>query len=214
MKWSATAVQSTFPPTRRPIYVYPIAAMSRKNREQAYPQIAEAVRKIVEKNANEKGLVHSVSYDLTKYLASEVTTISSSSSPLICTYQSSKDREKQIHTFKNSTVGAVLIAPALDRGIDLPQDTCRYIIVCKLPFPNLATKQISARLHSKGGQLWYNVRTVRSLVQMTGRGMRSADDYCQSYILDKQFLTLIWRRNRQLLPEWWRQALVWNGPKL
>jgi Rad3-related DNA helicase len=40
--------------------------------------------------------------------------------------------------------------------------------------------------------------------------MRSADDYCESYILDKNFLDNVWRRNRNLIPQWWADALVWN----
>jgi Rad3-related DNA helicase len=45
---------------------------------------------------------------------------------------------------------------------------------------------------------------------MTGRGMRSEDDYCESWILDKQFTDNIYKKNRQLLPSWWREALVFG----
>ena len=208
MKWSGLAIPSTFPPDRRPIYLHPTALMNRKNREQAYPLIADAVGKILEKETG-KILIHSVSYDLAYFISN---VIRHGSKPVFA-YQNSKEKEKAISRYLNSSNG-VLVAPSLDRGIDLPQDTCRAIIVIKLPFPNLGTKQVSARLYRPGGQLWYNVKTVRSLVQMTGRGMRSETDYCNSYILDKQFITLLWKRNKHLLPQWWREALVWNAGQL
>jgi Rad3-related DNA helicase len=42
---------------------------------------------------------------------------------------------------------------------------------------------------------------------MTGRGMRSADDHCTTYILDTQFIDGIWKRSKSLLPEWWKAGL-------
>ena len=42
---------------------------------------------------------------------------------------------------------------------------------------------------------------------MTGRGMRSVDDYCDTYILDSQFMS-IYRKNGNLLPKWWKDAIV------
>ena len=208
MKWSGLAIPSTFPPDRRPIYLHPTALMNRKNREQSYPLIAEAIGKILCKEST-KGLVHTVSYDLCKFLAQ----YNYSTSRPIFSYSTSGEKDRIIKKYLGSNNG-VIFAPSLERGIDLPQTTCRFVVVVKLPFPNLGTKQVSARLYRPGGQLWYNVKTVRSLVQMTGRGMRSETDYCNSYILDKQFITLLWKRNKHLLPQWWREALVWNAGQL
>lgn len=210
MKWTGLSITSSFPPTRRPIYIYPTAAMSRKNRDNAYPIIAQAVCKVIENNSHHKGLIHTVSYDLNSYL---FTYLSQHENSNILTYSASKEKQAAIDKFLYSEAthkGTVLLAPSLDRGIDLPETDCRYIVVCKVPFPSLGTKQVSARLHSKGGQLWYNVKTIRSLIQMTGRGMRSENDFCESYILDKQFITMIWRKSKHLLPKWWKDALVWD----
>jgi Rad3-related DNA helicase len=96
----------------------------------------------------------------------------------------------------------------MERGVNLPGDLCRVAVVMKVPFLNLGDKQISTRLHSdkKSGQLWYNVSAIRTLVQMCGRGIRSAEDRCSIYILDAQFERL-YRENKYLFPEWWRAAL-------
>lgn len=213
MNWHGISITSAFPITRRPIYIHPIAAMSRKNKDEAYPVVAFGIERIIARHDSNKVLVHTVSYDLNSYIQSMLINRGIRN---IFTYSSSAEKQSAVDRFLYQPSGTttVLLAPSLDRGIDLPQDQCRAIVVCKLPFPSLGTKQVSARLHSKGGQLWYNVKTIRSLVQMTGRGMRSVDDYCESYILDKQFITLVWRRNKHLLPKWWKDALVWNAGQL
>jgi Rad3-related DNA helicase len=104
-----------------------------------------------------------------------------------------------------------MFAPSLDRGIDLPYDLCGTQIIAKVPFLYLGDKQISARMHSPGGGNWYTVHTIRTIVQMSGRGMRSADDYCTTYILDSQFTTNLYKRSSNLFPQWWRDAVEIKG---
>ena len=50
------------------------------------------------------------------------------------------------------------------------------------------------------------MQTIRDIVQMTGRGVRSADDWAITYVLDSQFTKNVWR-NKFLFPEWWREAV-------
>lgn len=60
------------------------------------------------------------------------------------------------------------------------------------------------------GQLWYSTSTVRSIVQMAGRGVRHKDDWCRTVILDSQFTDGVWSRNRMLFPSWFKEAMVWE----
>lgn len=181
--------------------------MSRKEAEYAQPLIGAAVLKVASLHPNDKILVHTVSYSLNKVIEGYLD--NSEHYLRTITYHTAGEKQKAIDRYLY-TPSAILLAPSLDRGIDLPGDDCRVIIVCKVPFPSLGDKQISQRLYSKGGQNWYAVRTIRSLVQMTGRGMRSSDDYCESYILDSNFVSMILRKNKHLLPSWWKDALVMN----
>ena len=101
-----------------------------------------------------------------------------------------------------------MVSPSMDRGIDLPYDLCRVIILVKVPWPNLGDPQISRRLYSSSdGQTWYAVQTIRTIIQGTGRGMRAEDDFCVSYILDDQFRRL-YKDYYHLFPKWWREALM------
>jgi len=202
------SVANTFPKERRPIYVLPRADMSYKQKAQEIPLMVEAVREVLDAYPDERILVHSVSYELTNALMRGL------QSKRVMTYTMAGQRDAILHRFK-STSSAVLIAPSLDRGVDLPDDDCRVVVIAKVPFPDLSDKQTNARLYSKGGQRWYAATTVRTIAQMTGRAMRSKDDYCDIYILDTQFLTNLWKKSKFLFPGWWREAVVMSGsPKV
>lgn len=209
MTYGTVIVPSTFPATRRPIYIHPIAEMSRKTKDAAYPKVAAALNAILSKHPEDRILVHTVSYDLNEYMLKALPRHSTR----LVTYKTSDTKQRAIDRYLY-TPGSVLLAPSLDRGIDLSGDDCRVIVVLKVPFPFLGDKQVSAKLYKPGGQLWYSVKTVRSLVQMTGRGMRSEDDYCESYILDANFMSQVWRRNKSLLPAWWKEAIDMKQPPL
>ncbi|MHA1813644.1 MAG: helicase C-terminal domain-containing protein [Candidatus Thorarchaeota archaeon] len=197
---------STFPKERRPIYYIPVASISKKNERQTRPQVIRKLDEIIDKHPGEKVLVHTTSYGF----ASQVVSMSKHRSRMI-TYDTSDKRVAALAKFKDSRRPAVLVASSMERGVDLPDDLCRVVVILKVPFANLGDKQISQRLYSdkSGGQMWYAVNTIRTLVQETGRAMRSATDHCTSYILDGQFERL-YRDWKYLFPKWWREALI-NG---
>jgi len=103
-------------------------------------------------------------------------------------YGNSGEKDQALQRYL-ATEGAVLIAPSMDRGVDLPGDACRVQVVAKVPFPNLGDKQVNKRLYTRGGQEWYAVQAVRSLVQMTGRGVRSPEDHAMCLNPEARILT-------------------------
>lgn len=148
-------------------------------------------------------LVHTVSYDLTRKLELE---LKAKHGLKVITYGAGKDRDAALQKYK-ALKGAVLLAPSMERGIDLPDDLCRVQVIAKVPFPSLGDKQISARMHLPGGQMWYTVQTVRDVVQMAGRAVRHKEDHATTYVLDRQFARNLWAKNRQLFPGWFREAV-------
>lgn len=134
-----------------------------------------------------------------------------SSSRPVFTYTNSADKDSALAAFLSSP-GAILVAPSMDRGIDLPGDACRAQIICKVPFLNLKDKQVSTRLYGGGraGKTWYAVNAIRTIVQMTGRAVRSENDWAVCYVLDSQFVSNLWGMNRRLFPEWWTAGLEWR----
>lgn len=199
--YGLVSLESQFPAKNRPIVVRPVVDMGRRAREDStIPRLARAVDRILTDHPDDRVLAHTVSYTLTEALRTSLQT-----SRPVFTYDSSITRAEALDAFKQ-TDNAVILAPSLDRGIDLPDDLCRVIIIVKLPFPNLGDQQISARLHTKGGDVWYQVQVARSLMQMTGRGVRHVDDYAVTYVLDEAWggWYAKWQR---LLPAWWRRAV-------
>lgn len=214
LEYSCVRVPMTFPVDSRKVYVTPVADMGgcsgRKpeavaKRAAEYPKLVNALAKILARHPDERVLIHTVSYDLADYVTERLTVTLGPAHKRLLTYKSAAERDKTIERYRKTEAG-VLIASSLERGADFKHDDCRVVVVCKVPFPNLGDRQIAARLHTPGGQGWYSALTARSLVQMTGRGVRSADDWSVSYILDKQFIRFK-QQNRAWLPYWWVEAL-------
>lgn len=208
--WELVTVENTFPVEHRPIRVVAVADMKNGPRwEEEADQMCRAIWGVCEQHPDERILVHSVSYKLTEKIVKSFK-LTPMLRPII-TYRNAAEREAAIRDYR-ATERAVLIAPSLERGVDFKGDDCRVVVVAKIPYPNLGDKQIAARLHAPGGQDWYTVQTVRSLVQMTGRGVRSADDWATNYILDRGILRLL-RERRGLFPQWWLDAIDTKYPK-
>jgi len=199
-EWAVVNLDSTFPVERRPVFAPAVTSMTNKTKDTAWPKMAEAIEDLLDENVGVRILVHTVSYHLTKYLHDNI------KSTRTMAYWNAQERERVLREFLNVD-DAVLLAPSFERGIDLPEEDCSVIVIAKTPFPFLGDKQIAARLYGKGGRQWYAMKTIRSIVQMTGRGMRSKDDFCDAYVMDAQFRRL-YKENKRLFPKWWRDSLV------
>lgn len=196
---------SSFPPERRPIYFMPRADVTKKNQDSAWAQVTRAMDEIIAGHPQDKGMVHTVSYQLARYVYDH----SKHKARLL--QHDTKSRLSALEDFKGSDQPLVLISPSMSRGVNLPHEQCRFQIICKVPYLYLGDPQVSQRLYSaKDGNVWYAVQAISAIVQSTGRGMRSEDDECESYILDEQFRRL-YREYANLFPSWWRAALKGRG---
>jgi len=199
-------VPMTFPIDNMPIHVAPVASMrggiakAKENGEA--DKLAHAIVRVCELHPDVRILVHTVSYDLARYIIMRVR--QHINRPWF-TYNNASEREGALAAYR-ATDRSVIFAPSFDRGVDLKGDDCRVVIVAKMPKPYMGDERVKRRLYQSDGDEWYAVQTIRTLVQMTGRGMRSADDHCTSYILDADFLEYQ-RRYHALLPRWWRACL-------
>lgn len=217
-QWRLVKCPSTFRPENRRVIVWPVASMTYKEKEASWPKICDAVVKIAEKHPEDRILVHSTSYELTKEVVRALRVVGlalgefppgSGKCRPILTYTQASEKDAALEDYL-ATPGAILVAPSLDRGIDLPGEACRVQIICKVPFLNLKDKQVSARLYSRGGSVWYAVNAIRTIVQMSGRAVRNEDDWAETWILDSQFQTNIWNNYKRLVPGWWKEGLEWR----
>lgn len=194
-------VPSTFPPETRPIYFIRGADMTHKTKDTAWPRVLKQMDEIISEHPEDKGLVHTVSYELARYISAN------SEHQMRLLQHDPTHRVSALERFKNTHWPLVMVSPSMDRGVDLPDDLCRFIIVLKIPYPNLGDPQVKRRTEVSDGWAWYSVQTVRTLIQATGRGNRSASDFCEIYILDEQFARLF-REHNGLFPQYWKDAIT------
>jgi len=200
-KFDYVQLPSLFPAENRPILYEPIAHVVNRNIENALPLITSRIRGIVDEYPNSKILIHTVSYKIRQYVMSNI------QNKRLVTHDIT-NRTKVLNSFKESKEPLVLVSPSMERGVDLPQDECRVIIVAKMPYPSLGDPQVKKRVYGgKDGNNWFAHKTISSLVQSTGRGVRSKDDFAETYILDQQFENL-YTEYKNIFPGWWREALI------
>ena len=199
---------SSFPVRNRLVHVKPVGNMSRRAEGRDDGTVMASVRRILFSHAQDRVLVHTVSYDRADRIVRVLRGLFPNRP--IFAFTNANSRPHALANYKR-TEGSVLVGPALDRGVDLPDELCRVQIIVKVPFPNLGDKVVNARYHTREGRTWYTVETVRTLVQMTGRAVRSEEDYAETWILDKAFGEQLWARGgRELFPQWWKDAVVWE----
>lgn len=199
---------STFPKERRPIYYSPVARVGSKATEEDHERIVRTVDRILARYPGEKGIIHTGNYRLAQLLLART-----QHGDRLISHQT-KDRGEVIARFKYSVEPLVLVSPSITTGLDLPQDECRFAIIVKLPFPNKGDRQVERRmkvgpdgLPNPKGQSWYLWTTAASLVQSTGRGMRSADDRCDIWLLDAHY-SWFRRAVSHMLPGWFTEAVI------
>ena len=202
------SMPSTFSPLKRPVNLWPVANMTSKTIEKETPKVLAAIKRILSWHPNERGLIHSVSYSLTKRIMEGI------DNPRLVTHENSKDRQDVLDLFIETNDNSVLVSPSMERGVNLNDDKCRFIIVVKAPFLSLGDKVVSARVYSSTiGNLWYLSQMMLTVEQQCGRGMRSENDYCITYLIDQQ-IERVYNQRPSLWDNWFQDAITWGPNKL
>lgn len=132
--------------------------------------------RIIREYQGYKGIWHTVSY----YRQKLVTDTSTNKDRLVS--HSREDADHRIRLFKKLTRDSVLVSPRVTTGYDFPGDECRFQIVGKIPYPD--TRDDIMRARCKVDKNYAPYHAMQTLVQTTGRGTRSADDWCDTWIID------------------------------
>jgi Rad3-related DNA helicase len=183
-------IPSTFNFDKSPIYFIPKYKMSYYNKNTDFPEIQKICFKILSAT-NKRGIIHTGSYENAKLFYNNAP---KEIQKRLFLYGNSKQKEEIIKDFKNVTNG-VLIGPTLTEGIDLPDDYCRFIILMKVPYPNITSKIVKKKIELFAD--WYNNTTSNIIIQSIGRGVRNENDYCITYILDGCFGNLYQQTKEQ-----------------
>jgi len=192
-------IKSTFPASARPVHLKIVGNMSQRSIKRTAPKTIPILEKIINHHRYEKGLIHTHNYKCQKYIMNKI-----KNSRLID--HNSVNREYKLRQFEKSEEFKVLVSPSMSEGVDLPYEKCQFQVIYKIPFPYLGDRQVNQRRLKD--PKWYAYKTVMTLVQAYGRGMRAEDDYCETYILDGNIRMLFSNRlYKPLIPEFFMDAV-------
>ena len=107
--------------------------------------------------------------------------------------------EEILELHEKAHAPTVLVSPSMTYGVDLKGDLAKFQIILKAPW--LPTKEKRVEKMMKLDSQWYTNKMLCTLVQACGRGLRSKDDECVTYILDGSIVDVI-LRNRTKLPKY------------
>ena len=193
-------VDSPFSKEKRPIILDLAGKMSANRIKNTAPKTIPILQEILKKHEGDKGLIHTHSYKCQQYITRNL-----NNSRLIS--HTSQNREQILNFFEKDENPLVLVSPSMSEGVDLPYDKCRFQIIYKIPFPYLGDKQVNMRM--KRDKKWYAYKTVMTLMQAYGRGMRAEDDSCYTYIIDSD-INMLFKSPmyRSLIPDFFKEAVV------
>ena len=109
-----------------------------------------------------------------------------------------ENREKMLNKHKSSNLPTVLISPSMAEGVDLKGNLSKFQIICKIPFPYLGDKVVKKKMAK--WNWWYDVSTIRTVIQSIGRSIRSETDTAVTYILDSDWKRL-YSKSKKMLPK-------------
>lgn len=196
-------IQSDFPIENRPIFPLSVEYLNFSNLQQTdvKTKISRAIDNIMHIHSNDKGIIHTTSYEQLNFIKENLSKMNSRR--LILT-DPEIQRDEVIKEHIDSKKPTVLISPSLHTGLDLKDNLSRFQIITKVPYPNIADKWTSEK--RKINEEWYYWQTAVRLVQAYGRSIRSKDDWAKTYVLDAAFNYFV-KMNVNILPKWFVSAI-------
>ena len=185
-------IGTDFNPDKSPIHIMAKQKLNFQNLKSMLPQLVKQIKGILEHHGEEKGIIHTHTQYLTDYIRDNV-----KSDRLLCR-EPGVNNEQLLEMHEESEEPTVLVSPSMTYGVDLKGDLARFQIILKAPW--LPTKDVRVEKLMKLDKDWYGNQMLKTLVQACGRGVRSEDDYCETYILDGSIFDAI-NRNKKKLPK-------------
>jgi len=191
------SIESPFPVQNRPIFYMPLGKMSYAKKEETFKTYVPYIQKILNKYPDKKGIVHTNSFELASWFARDV------KDPRLV-YHDSSNKDEVLQEHFNTEKPTVLVSPSMDTGVSFDDDKARFQVIAKIPYPSLGSQK--NKLRQKNNPEWYSWKTVSGLIQMTGRAVRSNQDFADTIIIDGSFSDLL-RHSGHLFPHWFQEAI-------
>lgn len=171
-----------------------------KNKNTLLPQMAKAAKQICSHFKNKKGIIHTHSMDVLRYLKDEL-----GNDKRFLFREPGMDNETILQIHQNTQQPTVLVSPSMTHGIDLKGDLGEFQVVMKAPFLPLNDERVKRKFNND--KEWYTDAMLSTLIQMCGRCNRSESDYSETFILDGLILDAV-LRNKEKLPKYFLERFV------
>lgn len=174
--WAYLDLPSTFPIKNRPIMYAPVDRMSAASTAtlEGRAKMQEAMDKLIDfyvLNGKTAGVIHSVSNRYRDQILQESRWMSIMTS-------STEEHEGKVRR----GLPSVLVAANVSEGWDGVDGLCRFVLMPKVPFPNLGDER--TRIRKEEEPRSFDHKALVAVVQGAGRGVRHERDYADTWILD------------------------------
>lgn len=205
-------VPTIFPVENRRVikeYAAP-TAFTFRNKEQTWPRMIETITKICSRHSGERGILHAHSHGLARYIWNNIgfalrgrILFQGKSSWEVAPHEKMTfkegedfegDREALLDRHKDLS-NSIILAPAMNEGLDLHDDLGRFQIVCKIPWPGKSLQLDRRELIHPGYMAWL---TAISFSQALGRVVRHQKDWGITYVIDAGFESFLQQYTRYL----------------
>ena len=192
-------IDSTFDPKQAPILCTGKAKLNHKNLREQLPNLVKQIREICKHHGDVKGVIHTHTNEITEYIRKHIT------DSRFIFRESGVNNEQILKQHVDSENNTVLVSPSLTYGVDLKDDLARFQIIIKAAYLPLGDERIK-RLFKEDPQ-WYQNKMLNNFIQACGRGVRSKDDHCVTYVLDGCITDAV-LRCRSRLPRYFIKRFV------
>lgn len=211
-----------FPAINNPVYHWPAISatpnkdgsvktvrLSRNTPEADWDRVIENIDKFIDVWGEWKGIIHTGSYDTqtrlrqrSRHAASFFSNTRDPDSP---------NARSVCDDFKRADPPAILVSPSFSTGWDFPGDTCRWIIVVKIPYPATHTKVMMAR--DKKDKMYIPNIAMQDMVQGSLRGVRFMEDWCAVLITDGNMPWFMHQYKQALAPSYFNLQTTYSCPQ-
>ncbi len=190
---------AVFEPSRSPVYYVPTVKLNYKATDADYAILVSRIDEILSTRQDRKGIIHTTSYSRAQMLLGQSKYASAMLLP------DSRSTAGVVRMFKDLPPPLVLVSPAVTTGYDFPMEHCEYQIIMKAPYPDLRSRIQQRRIEED--RLYPSYTMAQTLVQAAGRGMRSEQDRCETFVLDDTAAKVM-KSTPYLFPAWFRR--LWH----
>lgn len=190
---------STFEPQKAPIFAATKIKLNHSNLTNNLPKITKLIKDICDFHKDEKGIIHTQTNFITSFLSKNL------HSDRVLYREPGVNNEELLRKHISSTRPSIIASPSMLFGVDLKDELARFQIIIKAPFLPMTDKRVKEMI--KIFPSWYTNKMLASLIQACGRGIRSKNDYCTTYILDGAIIEAV-ISNKHKLPKYFLERFV------